>query len=80
MTEEIKRQTDIDPIFRQHINDIFDEWHANTVSFAAALKSMDALRQDALAESNEINEGAIYNILGIMYGYRSQAEAQMLII
>jgi tetratricopeptide (TPR) repeat protein len=62
---------DIDEVFRGRVNPIFDAWQANKINFQEALKQLEALRQEAIGEGNGISEAAIYNILGIMYGYRA---------
>ncbi|GAB5493519.1 MAG: hypothetical protein Phog2KO_37340 [Phototrophicaceae bacterium] len=62
---------DITEEFRQRVNKIYESWHQNEISFPIALTQIEALRKEAIAEDNKLNEAGIYNILGIMYGYRS---------
>src|SRR5688572_29858802 len=62
---------DIDEAFRGRVNVIFDSWQGNKINFQEALKQLELLRQEALSENNGIKEAAIYNILGIIYGYRA---------
>lgn len=62
---------DISEEFRQDVNKVYESWHKNDSSFSDALKELEVLRQGAIAEPNKVNEAGIYNILGIMYGYRS---------
>lgn len=65
---------DIDEVFRVRVNQIYEAWHRNDILFADATRQLEALRQEALAEENPLNEAGIYNILGIMHGYRSKYE------
>jgi tetratricopeptide (TPR) repeat protein len=62
---------DIDEAFRGRVNAIFDSWQTNKLSFQETLKTLETLRQEAVSEKNAISEAAIYNILGILYGYRA---------
>lgn len=62
---------DIEEAFRARANQISDSWQANKLSFQDALKQLESLRQEAITTGNRINEGGIYNTLGIIYGYRS---------
>jgi tetratricopeptide (TPR) repeat protein len=62
---------DIDEAFRGRVNTIFDAYQTNSTNLPDTLKQLEALRQEALAENHGINEAAIYNILGIIYGYRA---------
>lgn len=71
MTDKPQALPDIDEDFRQSVNKIYESWHKNEISFPIALTQLEDLRQSAIADSNKINEAGIYNILGIMYGYRS---------
>ncbi|MGJ3237290.1 MAG: tetratricopeptide repeat protein [Anaerolineae bacterium] len=65
---------DIDEDFRDRVNQVYEAWHRNDTPFAHATKQLEALRQEALATSSPLNEAGIYNILGIMNGYRSKYE------
>jgi tetratricopeptide (TPR) repeat protein len=62
---------DIDEAFRARVNAVFDGWQGNKISFQETLKQLEAFRQEAVSENNGISEAAIYNILGIIYGYRA---------
>ncbi|MEM9952861.1 MAG: tetratricopeptide repeat protein [Chloroflexota bacterium] len=63
---------DIDEAFRNRVNEIYEAWHQNTIPFAEASQHLEALRQEALEDANALNEAGIYNILGIIHGYRSK--------
>jgi len=65
---------DIDEVFRARVNEIYDAWHRNDIPFVDASRQLESLRQEAIAEENPVNEAGIYNILGIMHGYRSKYE------
>jgi hypothetical protein len=67
-----EQEAEIDPVFRKRVNDVFDQWQENKLPFSDVLKQIEFLRQETLHEGAEVNEAGIYNILGIMYGYRSQ--------
>lgn len=61
----------IDEKFRQRTTQIYEDWHKNEFPFSVAVTKLEALRQEALAESHDLNEANIYSTLGMMYGYRS---------
>lgn len=65
---------DIDEVFRQKVNNIYEKWHRDEIPFAIASKELEQLRLEAIEENNPINEAGIYNILGIIHGYRSKYE------
>jgi tetratricopeptide (TPR) repeat protein len=68
---------DIDEEFRARVNHVFDTWLANKLDFDEAKARLDKLRQDAQASSNPTNEACVDNILGVIYGYRSNFEASI---
>lgn len=65
---------DIDEDFRQRVNQVYEAWHRDEIPFAAAAKQLEEMRQEAIKGENPLNEAGIYNILGIINGYRSKYE------
>lgn len=65
---------DIDEDFRQRVNEIYEAWHRDEIPFAIASNQLETMRQEAVTGSNPLNEAGIYNILGIINGYRSKYE------
>lgn len=65
---------DVDEVFRSRVNQVFDAWYAKKIEFENAFEELAQLRIEAQSSENPINEGSVDNILGVIYGYRSQYE------
>lgn len=63
---------DIDDDFRDRVNEIYHAWHQNHIAFAEASQQLESLRQEAISNDKVLNEAGIYNILGMIHGYRSK--------
>ncbi|MGB7337338.1 MAG: tetratricopeptide repeat protein [Phototrophicaceae bacterium] len=63
---------DIDDDFRDRVNEIYQAWHQNHIPFADASQQLETMRQEAIANGKVLNEAGIYNILGMIHGYRSK--------
>ena len=63
-------QPDIPEAYREQVNAVYHAWQDGDLSFAKALKQLEAMQ--AAAKNDPIKLGALANTLGIMHGYRSQ--------
>jgi tetratricopeptide (TPR) repeat protein len=61
---------DITPEFRDRINVIYHEWLENKRDMGDAKQAFAELLKEAEAEKNLIHQGGVYNILGVLNGYR----------
>jgi tetratricopeptide (TPR) repeat protein len=62
---------DIDPEFRVQLNEIYHSWLQNTRDFATAKQNFADLLAEVEQSGNIIHQAGVYNMMGVMNGYRS---------